>query len=96
MILLMLIFIIPLIYLQSLNSDTEEQKFEDLEYRTNLRKKLVVRVDELRKIHGQDYDGKDIEDLLDKIEWIDAYDHPIIWESEDYDEEDDDEFEDDF
>ena len=46
----------------------------------------------MRKLHGPDYDGEDIEDLLDEIEWIDVYDQlPIIWKSEDYDEEDDDE-----
>lgn len=95
MILLMLIFIIPLTYLESFNS-TEEQKMGAPKYRANIRKELVVKVEELRKIHGEDYHGEDIEDLLDEIEWIDAYDHPIIWKSEDYDEEDDDEAEDNF
>ena len=91
MILLMLIFIVPLTYLQSINSNTKEHKLEDPGYRANLRKELVAKVEELRKLHGPDYNSKDIEDLLDEIEWIDAYDHPIIWKAEDYNEEDDDE-----
>lgn len=89
MVLLMIIFIVPLTYLLYLNSDTEEQKLEDPEYRANLCKKLVTKVKELRKLHGPDYDGEDIEDLLDEIEWIDAYDHPITWKAEDYDNKDD-------
>lgn len=89
MILFMSIFIIPLMYLQSLNSDNKEQKLEDPGYRSNLRKELVAKVEELRKLHGSDYNGEDIADLLDEIEWIDAYDHPIIWKAEDYGEEDD-------
>lgn len=100
MILLMLIFIVPLTYLQSINSNTKEHKLEDPEYRANLRKELVAKVEELRKLHGPDYDGEDIEDLLDEIEWIDAYDHPITWKAEDYDEDydedDDNEAEDNF
>lgn len=73
MILFMSIFIIPLMYLQSLNSDNEEQKLEDPGYRSNLRKELVAKVEELRKLHGQDYDGDDIKDLLSKIASIDEY-----------------------
>lgn len=96
MVLLMIIFIVPLTYLLYLNSDSEEQKMEDPKYRAKVRKELVEKVEELRKLHGHDYDGEDIEDLLDEIEWIDVYDQlPIIWKSEDYDEEDDEDENDD-
>lgn len=45
----------------------------DSAHRSDLRRELVAKVEELRKLHGQDYDGDDIKDLLSKIASIDEY-----------------------
>lgn len=41
--------------------------------RSDLRRELVAKVEELRKLHGQDYDGDDIRECLDSIASIDEY-----------------------
>lgn len=45
----------------------------DSVHRSDLRRKLVAEVEELRKLHGQDYDGEDIRERLDSIASIDEY-----------------------
>lgn len=45
----------------------------DSVHRSDLRRKLVAEVEELRKLHGQDYDGEDIKERLDQIASIDEY-----------------------
>lgn len=51
----------------------EGQIIGDSAHRSDLRRKLVAEVEELRKLHGQDYDGEDIRERLDSIASIDEY-----------------------
>ena len=51
----------------------EGQIIGDSAHRSDLRRELVAKVEKLRKLHGQDYDGEDIRECLDSIASIDEY-----------------------